>query len=117
MSCSAARYGAVRQSLSEPDPFRLRYRDTLREIIRDIVRGQMDRKSARAHLVATARDTVPPDDQDQFVEVGETELLGLREGNFARYQGRPNEFAAWHAVWNPDSPLRPSNSTVGVERA
>lgn len=114
---SAARYGAVRQSLGEPDPFRLHYRDALREIIRDIVRGQMDRRAARAHLVATAADMIPADDQDQFVEVAETELLGLHEGNFARYQVRPTEFRAWHAVWNPDSPLQPSNSTAGVERA
>ncbi|WP_353171550.1 Fic family protein [Paracandidimonas soli] len=108
---SVARYGAVRQSLGEPDPFRLRYREALRETIRDIVRGQMDRKAARSHLVATAADMIPADDQDQFVEVVETELLGLHEGNFARYQVRPTEFRAWHAVWNPGSPLRPSHST------
>lgn len=100
---SAARYGAVRQSLGEPDPFRLRYREALREIIRNIVRGQMDRKVARAHLAATARDAIPAVDQDQFVEVAETELLGLHEGNFARYQVRPTEFSAWRAVWNPQS--------------
>ena len=29
---SAARYGAVRQSLGDPDPFRLRYRAELREV-------------------------------------------------------------------------------------
>ena len=100
---SAARYGAVRQSLGEPDPFRLRYREALREIIRNIVRGQMDRKAARAHLAATARDAIPAVDQDQFIEVAETELLGLHDGNFARYQVRPTEFAAWRAAWNPDS--------------
>lgn len=108
---SAARYGAVRQSLGEPDPFRLRYRNALRVIIRNIVSGQMDRKAARAQLVATARDTIPADDQDQFIEVVETELLGLHEGNFARYQVRPTEFAAWQAVWNPEL----SNSKGGME--
>jgi hypothetical protein len=30
---SAARYAAVRQSLGEPDPFRLRYREQFRELI------------------------------------------------------------------------------------
>ncbi|MEP6867154.1 MAG: Fic family protein [Novosphingobium sp.] len=98
---SAARYAAVRQSLGEPDPFRLRYRDALREIIRDVVRGQMDRKAARAHLAATARDMIPAADQEQFVEVVETELLGLHEGNFARYLVRPTEFATWYAIWKP----------------
>lgn len=96
---SAARYTAVRQSLGEPDPFRLRYRDALRDIIRDIVRAQMDRPTARAHLAATARHTIPDADREQFVEVTETELLGLHEGNFARYQIRPSEFAAWSEVW------------------
>ncbi len=52
---SAARYGAVGQSLGEPDPFRLRYREALREIIGDIVRGQMDRKAARASRGKRAR--------------------------------------------------------------
>lgn len=97
---SAARYAAVRQSLGEPDPFRLRYRERLRDIVRDVVRSPMDRKTARAHLAATARDEIPAGDQEQFVEVAETELLGLHEGNFARYQVRPSEFAAWRLVWS-----------------
>lgn len=98
---SAARYAAVRQSLGEPDPFRLRYRERLRDIVRDVVRGPMDRKTARAHLAATARDDIPAADQEQFIEVAETELLGLHEGNFARYQVRPSEFSAWRLVWSP----------------
>ncbi len=97
---SAARYGAVRQSLGEPDPFRLRYREPLRDIVREIVRGAMDRKAARAHLVAIVNDTIPADDRDQFIEIAETELLGLHDGNFARYRVRPSEFAAWQAIWN-----------------
>ena len=97
---SAARYAAVRQSLGEPDPFRLRYRERLRDIVRDVVRGPMDRKAARALLVATAGNEISAEDQEQFVEVAETELLGLHEGNFARYQVRPSEFAAWRVVWS-----------------
>jgi len=34
---SAARYAAIRQSLGEPDPFRLRYRDQLRALIADLM--------------------------------------------------------------------------------
>lgn len=98
---SAARYAAVRQSLGEPDPFRLRYRERLRDIVRDVVCGPMNRKTARAHLAATARGNIPAADQEQFIEVAETELLGLHEGNFARYQVRPSEFTAWRLVWSP----------------
>jgi Fic/DOC family len=97
---SAARYMAVRQSLGEPDPFRLRYRDHLRDVIRAIVRGAKGRAAARAHLTATTRALIETADQEQFVEVAETELLGLHEGNFARYQVRPSEFAEWRAVWS-----------------
>ncbi|HLZ78581.1 MAG TPA: Fic family protein [Sphingomonas sp.] len=97
---SAARYAAVRQSLGEPDPFRLRYRNGLRDLIRDVVRAPMDRQAARAHLVEMASEAIPEGDREQFVEVAETELLGLHEGNFARYQIRPSEFAAWRLVWN-----------------
>lgn len=99
---SAARYAAVRQSIGEPDPFRLTYREKLRDIVGDIVRGPMNRKAARAHLVAVAGKIIPIADQDPFIEVVETELLGLHEGNFARYQVRPSEFAAWRTIWDPD---------------
>ena len=97
---SAARYAAVRQSMGEPDPFRLRYREQLRDFIRDVVRGAMNRSATRAHLVETAHEFIPTVDQDQFAEIAETELLGLHEGNFARYQVRPSEFAAWRQIWN-----------------
>jgi hypothetical protein len=96
---SAARYAAVRQSLGEPDPFRLKYRDTLREAVAEVVRGAMGRGAASAHVRSKAVAAINADDQQRFVETAETELLGLHEGNFARYQIRPAEFAAWRAVW------------------
>lgn len=98
---SAQRYAAVRQSLGEPDPFRLRYREPLRTVVRDIVRAPRGRKDARAHLVEAASAMLPAADREQFSDIAETELLGLHEGNFARYQVRPSEYAAWRAVWDP----------------
>jgi hypothetical protein len=38
-------------------------------------------------------------DAIEFREVAESELLSLHEGNFARYQIRPAEFAAWREAW------------------
>ena len=49
---SAARYVAIRQSLGEPDPFRLRHRAALRKVIGEIVRGRMARTPAIAHVAA-----------------------------------------------------------------
>ncbi len=96
---SAARYAAIRQSLGEPDPFRLQYRDALRTVVGDVVRGGMDRKTAADHAAVWAAANVEPDDRGKFQEVAEDELLGLHEGNFARYAIRPGEFAAWRTVW------------------
>ena len=38
-------------------------------------------------------------ERERFREVAERELLGLHEGNFARYRVRPSEFAAWREAW------------------
>jgi Fic family protein len=108
---SASRYAAVRQSLGEPDPFRLKYRGALREIVREIVLRRSDKKTARARIAAWAKENVPLDEREQFRDVAENELLGLHEGNFARYQIRPSEFAAWQGVWTDTTPQR-----TGVRR-
>lgn len=96
---SAARYAAVRQSLGEPDPFRLRHRTALRDIVGEVIRGRMNKKQASAYIVAWSQAHMDPEDREQFRVVAESELLGLHEGNFARYRVRPSEFDAWHEVW------------------
>lgn len=98
---SAERYVAVRQSLGEPDPFRLRHRDALRAVIAEVVRGRMDRKTAAAYIASWATAHLEGNDRARFREVSEIELLGLHEGNFARYPIRPGEFAAWQEIWSP----------------
>jgi len=42
---------------------------------------------------------LPAPDRARFVEVTETQLMSLHEGNIARFRLRPSEFAAWVAVW------------------
>ena len=96
---SAARYAAVRQSLGEPDPFRLRHRDALRTVVADVVRACMDRTAAVGHIAAWTAANIEEADRDAFREIAESELLDLHEGNFARYAIRPGEFAAWREVW------------------
>ena len=96
---SAARYAAVRQSLGEPDPFRLQYRSALREVGGAVIRERMNTKRATAWIAAWAREHVDQPHRERFREVAERELLNLHEGNFARYRVRPSEFAAWQEVW------------------
>lgn len=96
---SAARYAAIRQTLGEPDPFRLKYRSALKELVSDVVNSPMNKKDAARHIAGWAADTISRTDSARFVEVVETELLSLHEGNFARYQIKPSAFAAWKKVW------------------
>ncbi len=96
---SVARYAAVRQSLGEPDPFRLRYRKQLRELIAELIRACVGRKEVAARVAAWSNREIDSGDRERFAEIVEAELIGLHEGNFARYQIRPSEFAAWRQVW------------------
>ena len=97
---SAARYAAVRQSLGEPDPFRMRHRSALHKVVGAVVCGRMDKKRAAAHVSAWTKDHIDQQECERFREIAERELLSLHEGNFARYQIRPSEYAAWQEVWN-----------------
>lgn len=96
---SAARYAAVKQSLGEPDPFRLRHRAALQALVGEVVRGCMDRKVASAHIASWVQKNIEEPDRARFREIAERELLGLHEGNFARYRIRPSEFAEWQEGW------------------
>jgi hypothetical protein len=96
---SASRYASVRQSLGEPDPFRLRHRAALRALVGEVVRGHMGKKDAAAHVAAFAAEHVAAGERERFREIAESELLALHEGNFARYQIRSSEFAAWQQAW------------------
>jgi hypothetical protein len=97
---SASRYASVRQSLGEPDPFRLRHREALRAVIGEVVRGRLSRKDAASHVAGWAGEHITDADRARFREIAESELLALHEGNFARYQIRPSEFAAWQKAWS-----------------
>jgi len=96
---SSARYSAVRQSLGEPNPFRLRYRALVAELVAAVVRTGMDKKGATVLARQRAAEQVPPADQARFVEVVETEIMSLHEGNIARYRLHPAEYQAWRKGW------------------
>lgn len=96
---SALRYAALRQSLGEPDQFRLKYREQIRTMITVIVSGALTPQQATAEIKKNANN-LPETDRNKFVETVDTELLSLHDGNFARYRIRPSEFAAWKTAWN-----------------
>lgn len=96
---SCARYAAVRHSLGEADPFRLRHRDLIRVVVGSLVREQMDRTAAIDFIRHQVEGGAGPEDRARLIEVIETEVMSLHEGNFARYRVRPSEFQAWQEIW------------------
>lgn len=96
---SCMRYSAIRQSLGTPDPFRLRYRQQIGQFVLRVVQAGMDKRTAAQWIELQASRKIPPDDQHRFIEVVETEVGNLHQGNIARYHLRPAEFAEWKRSW------------------
>jgi hypothetical protein len=92
---SSRRYKTVRESLPEPDPFRIEYRNALIEFVGEVVRHGLD--PAGAEATAIVSQLVLPKDREQFRNLALTELAQLHEGNIARFRLRPTEFRRWQA--------------------
>lgn len=71
---SCARYGAVKSSLGEPDPFRLRYRSDIKAIVREIVLAGKTIQEADDQIRAYADTKLPKEARTRFRTVVETEL-------------------------------------------
>lgn len=97
---SAERYAAARQSLGEPDPFRLQFRDEIRAVVGSIIKNRSSRAEAFGYLETWILENLPDEAREEFQKVVEDEILSLHEGNFARFQVRPSEFEAWQKVWD-----------------
>ncbi len=97
---SCARLSAVRQSLGNPDPFRLKYRVQIGKTVAEVVRGGMDKRQAVRWIKVQAESGLPDDDAGRFIDVVETELSCLHKGNIARFRLRPSEYQQWQEGWH-----------------
>ncbi len=88
---SAGKYAAVRQSLGEPDPFRLKYREELKAVLSEIISNTMTQYEV-TDLLENKIDIIPNADRFRFANEVRAELKALHEGNFARYRVTPSEF-------------------------
>lgn len=96
---SCARYSAVQQSLGDPDPFRVKYRTKITEFVTTVVREGFDKKQAAGWIAGKAGKEIEAVDRARFIEIIETEMGSLHEGNIARYRLRPAEFSSWKEGW------------------
>ncbi len=97
---SCARYSAARQSLGDPDPFRLRYREFIAQLVSNIVRSALNKREAVSAIKQFIEQEIVEQDRARLMEMVETELTGLHEGNIARYKLKPSEFENWLKRWS-----------------
>jgi hypothetical protein len=97
---SCARYSAVRQSLGEPDPFRLQYREQFTQLVAEVVRKKMNKPQAVEYIQVFVSQQIQASDRERFIEVVDDQLLSLHEGNIARYRLRLGEFFGWRETWH-----------------
>lgn len=93
---SCQRYTAIRETIAEPDPVRLRYREVIGAITGDIVRNQQ--RPDEVVVRAIAAGCVAMEDLDRIVELVLDDLANLHEGNIARYRLRLSEYQAWQPL-------------------
>jgi len=90
---SCHRYVVVRDSVAEPDVFRMKYRNVLADVVGEIVRDRKqpteDEIRARAAQVVEARDLM------KFIDLASREFRRLNDGNITRFRIRSSEYRDW----------------------
>lgn len=90
---SCQQYAATRREMAQPDTFRMRYRQALAEIIRNIIQNNLavNETTIRQHLPASVAET----DRPRFMTLVQEEFKTLHTGNAIRFGIRPLAFEGW----------------------
>jgi hypothetical protein len=90
---SCQRYLAIAQTMVEPDPLKIRYREALIHAVQTIVRGL--HTSSPEVIAAVAQNHAAEAEQAAFRELLASALEQLHEGSIARFRLRRSEYIAW----------------------
>jgi hypothetical protein len=94
---SCDQYVVLREAKPTPDPIRMKYREHLAGLVRDIVRrAQVPSDETLWQLLSEAG--VPSEDRDAVLVLLQSALADIHEGVLRRYQLRPSEMRTWHAL-------------------
>jgi AcrR family transcriptional regulator len=95
---SCQRYLAITQTMAEPDPLKIRYREALIEAVQSVVRGR--HAPSREAIVWLATEFASATDQNAFAQLLNDALQQLHEGSVARYRLKRSDFLTWQAIRN-----------------
>jgi len=90
---SCQRYLAIAQSMVEPDPLKIKYREALVQAVQKIIKGPLN--PTPAVIAQVAQDHAAEADQAVFEEMLTVALQQLHEGSIARYRLKRSEYMAW----------------------
>ena len=93
---SCQHYLAITQTMAEPDPLRIRYRETLIQAVQEIVRGR--KLPSTRNILRLTEELIPKNDQEVFVKMVLDALQRLHEGSVARYRLKLSEFQSWKPI-------------------
>jgi hypothetical protein len=99
---SCQKYVVIRDSVAEPDLFRMKYRNALIEVIGAIVRER--KRPMEEEIRILARPRLEPRDLPRFVDLVTRELARLNDGNIARYRIRLSDYRAWSTALKQGRP-------------
>jgi hypothetical protein len=93
---SCQRYLAIKQNMVEPDPLKIKYRETLIQAVQMVVKGLM---LPQTELIAqVANQLVKASDRDAFMQMFLEALRNMHEGSVLRYRLRRSEYLAWRQI-------------------
>ena len=90
---SCQRYLAITQTLVEPDPLKIQYREALIQAVQSIVQGRL--APSPSSVAQLAQQHAQAAHRTAFSEMLTAALQQLHEGSIARYRLRRSEYLAW----------------------
>jgi Fic family protein len=93
---SCQRYLAIAQTMVEPDPLKIKYREALIQAVQAVVKGRT--LPSRDALEKLSTQHAQESDRTAFTEMLMTALQQMHEGSIARYRLRRSEYHAWQPM-------------------
>ncbi len=98
---SCQRYLAIKQSIGEPDAFRMKYRDAIRQVVQSIVARNL--QGTPVEIFKNATGLINTNDEEAFVQLVAVDLDNLYRGNTWLHRVALSDYQAWSFKRNPEN--------------
>lgn len=92
---SAKRYKQIRETIGEPDIFKMKFRDEIRALISEVINNNYHGQTLIKHIETWTKEKIPKQHQERFCHTVEKEISSLHPGNIAIYKITPDVFQRW----------------------